>query len=167
MPKTQAQPKAVEGRQVQKMACTRCRKQKLRCDRESPCGNCHQVSQECVPQELRPRMPRSSTVAKNVKIPDPVCALIMCLSQRLDRVETVLDRVEKTLDRVETTLCWISPGEHSQFSGQFSNFDPVPGDAFSNGSGAAGPSYFDADDILSTQISQNDSWNRYNSLQIL
>ncbi|KAF7371755.1 hypothetical protein MVEN_00032100 [Mycena venus] len=72
MPKFQAQPRSVEGRQAGKMACTRCRKQKLKCDRESPCGNCRKVRQECIPQELRPRTPRSSTIAKNVKIPDPV-----------------------------------------------------------------------------------------------
>ena len=91
---------------------------------------------------------------------DPV-SLIIRLSQRLDRVETVLALVEKTLDRVETTLYWTSPSAHSQFSGQFPNFGPVQEDVFSNGLGPAGPSYFDADDILSTH------WNRYSSLENL
>ncbi|KAJ7829959.1 hypothetical protein B0H13DRAFT_1916186 [Mycena leptocephala] len=110
MPNVQAQPKSLEGRKDRRMACTRCRKQKLKCDRESPCENCHKVRQECIPQNSG--LDKISTVAKNVEIPNPVCASIIRLSQRLDRVETVLDRVEKTLDRVETTLYWTSPSAH-------------------------------------------------------
>lgn len=53
-------------RQRRILACTRCHKRKLKCDRQFPCAHCRMVKTECVPTASVPRQRRRRFAEKDL-----------------------------------------------------------------------------------------------------
>ena len=53
-----ARPRTAATNSQRVLACVRCHRRKLRCDRTFPCANCVMVRSECVPATLLPRQRR-------------------------------------------------------------------------------------------------------------
>ncbi|KAI1323769.1 hypothetical protein F5Y16DRAFT_382820 [Xylariaceae sp. FL0255] len=72
----------------QKLSCTSCRSRKLKCDKQSPCGNCVRTGSECIyPARKRIQRPRKT---KNAE-----------LLQRLHRLESIVGKVGLDLDKLD------------------------------------------------------------------
>lgn len=66
---------ARERHEWSQISCLRCQRRKVKCDRQSPYGECIRSKQQCVPSTRKPRAKRATQVKNTVELRQRVAKL--------------------------------------------------------------------------------------------